>query len=114
MISLLRPGMVCAERGSKKGKGQPLVVVRLVAENGSVFFDGLANSNDGGICHGHGSTAHFLELWEPTGAVITFAGAWKMYRNERDRRYRLQRFIAHTAEALARGPRRTRRDRTRW
>lgn len=82
-------GSVCRRRTDH----QKLVVVTLIKKEGAVFYDPLTDGAGGGaICYGPGSTAEFLTHYEPIG-VMTFAGAWKKYKEEQQAHSRAKRLL---------------------
>lgn len=82
---MIEPGTICVPRSSKRCRGRSLVVVYRIADNGSLFYDGLNTGVSGAVFHGHQSTAHFLEHWEPV-AKMRFEGAYQLYRKERNKK----------------------------
>jgi hypothetical protein len=95
------PGNIYRPIGQTKNK--ELVLVYRISKDGTVFYDGLSDKgNNGAICHGPGSSAHFLTMYEYV-STMRFEGAYKKYRQEREKVRELRWWMNHIADFAKRG-----------
>ena len=77
---MIKPGDIFTQEDGDGKKAR--VVVYLVDQRGNIFYNMLDGFGGGAVCHGAGSEAHFRKTWTYE-ATMTFAGAWKKFKNER-------------------------------